>query len=333
MTDERNENERQPAEYDDDRLLAFALGLDEDPELLEAAAVDATLAARLEAVRADVDQIGARVSAVVPQPGDRYTDLSDERWSALEEFFDVPPAATPRRRRRWWQVVAPVAAVLVVALIVGIVAVQNGGQLATSDSGSGVARSEAEGGAAQPFGESATKSTGADQTATGKPSLSERFADQLDRFAVVVLARAREVSGALQKFVVLRIFKGTAPRVVELVVDDVPADRGRLHVLMLEPTAPPEPAGADTDTGSPWPFSESPAPGAEPSVPGAESPWPATESPWPDDVLSPEPIPSLAAGGGPGEPLAVSYTYKGEPVMVRELAAGTDPASVDLRIP
>ena len=71
-------------------------------------------------------------------------------------------------------------------------------------------------------------------------------------------------------------------------------------------------------TESPWPL--------------AESPLPVTESPWPETV-SPEPIPSLAAAEGPGEPLAVSYMYEGEPTMVREFPAGTDPGTVSLSIP
>lgn len=329
MTDERDDNQMRPGVYDDDRLLACALGLEEDPELLAAAAADAALAARLQAMRADVARIEAQVSAAVPEPDATYTDLSGERWSGLREFFEAPPTAAPRRKRSWWQVVAPVAAVLVIAVVVGIVAVQNGTQSATSESGGAeVARTEDGGtgsGSAQSFGEGITKSTGTDETTTSPPTFRERFADQLDRFAVVVLARAREVSGVVQKFAVLRIFKGRAPRTVELVVNDDPADRGRLHLLMLDPTAsaqPVEPSPAQTA----WPLTGSP-------VPGTESPLPGEESPWPDESLSPEPIPTLAAADGPGEPLAVSYTYNGEPTMVREFAAGTDPQTVSLRIP
>ena len=59
---------------------------------------------------------------------------------------------------------------------------------------------------------------------------------------------------------------------------------------------------------------------------------PAPESPLPETV-SPEPIPSLAAVGVPGEQLAVSYMYDGEPTVIRELAAGTDPSSVDITLP
>jgi hypothetical protein len=321
MTDERNENV-QPGVYDDDRLLACALGLEDDPGLLATAATDTALAARLAAMRADVAHIGAQVSAAVPEPGESYTDLSGERWTGLTEFFEPPAATTtPRRRRRWWQVVAPVAAILVVALVVGIVAVQNGAQMnATSDSGSAEVARSSDGAGGAAFGESVTKTQGTDQTTTSAPAtLRERFADQLDRFAVVVLARAREVSGAVQKFAVLRIFKGQAPKVVELAVGDEPADRGRLHLLMLDPTTQPEVTeDASASTESPWPLTE--------------SPLPVTESPWPETV-SPEPIPSLAAAEGPGEPLAVSYMYEGEPTMVREFPAGTDPGAVSLSIP
>jgi hypothetical protein len=326
MTDERD-NRMQPDLYDDDRLLACALGLEEDAELLAAAAVDAGLGARLEAMRADVAAIGAQVSAAVPEPEESYTDLSGDRWGGLKEYFDVPPeAAKPRGERRWWRVLAPVAALVVLALVVGIVAV-NGGLGGSTGSSSGSSASVAQSGEdtavpAQSFsGTGVTK--GGD--AAGKATLGERFSDELNRFAVVVLARAQQVSGAVQRFAVLRIFKGSAPKVVELAVNGQPTDAGRLHLLMLDPTAPPE----ATDE-SPWPL-ESPAPGGGSPLPETVSPVPA-ESPLPA-IVSPEPIPSLASANGPGQELAVSYTYQGEPTVIRELAPGTDPSSVAITIP
>jgi hypothetical protein len=293
MTDERAENGMQPGGFDDDRLLTLALGLDEDPELLAAAGDDAELAGRLEAMRADVALIGAQVSAAVPTPDEGYTDLSGERWSGLKEFFQPPATvAKPRRERRWWRVVAPVMALLVLALVVGVVAVNRSGMSSSTTSGSAeVARSAADDGAPQPGATAQDYSAGATASTT-----RERIADQLDRFAVIVLARARQATGALQRFAVLRIFKGDAPQMVELEVDDKPADEGRLHLLMLDPVAT-----TDAESGSP------------------------------------EPVPSLGtakdAQGLPGKPLTVAYTYGGEPTMVRELDAGTDPASVSLPIP
>jgi hypothetical protein len=324
MTDERD-NGMQPDLYDDDRLLAFALGLDEDPELLAAAAADAELGARLAAVRADVAAIGAQVSAAVPEPEESYTDLSGDRWSGLQEYFDAPAEARPRSERRWWRVLAPVAALVVLALVVGIVAV-NGGRLGDSGnatSGS-VARSADGAAPAQSF--SGTGASKGGEVDSSQKTIRERFRDELDRFATVVLARARQASGAVQRFAVLRIFKGSAPKMVELAVNGQPTDAGRLHLLMLDPTAPPEVAEE-----TPWPLTESPAPGSESPLPATVSPAPS-ESPLPD-IVSPEPIPSLAAADGPGEELAVSYTYRGEPTVIREFAAGTEPSMVDITIP
>jgi len=316
MTDERTGYGDRPADgFDDDRLLACALGLDDDPELLQAAAADADLGARLAAMRADVDVIGAQVRAAVPEPDESYVHLSGERWSGLKEYLEVPAsAAAPLRGRRWWRVVAPVAALAVLALAVGVVAVDQGGRSASSDSSAEVARTATDtndsftgqsestdsgGEAAAPATiPGATTTPGAAATPpmdTAPRTAAQRLAEQLDRFAVVVLARARQATGALQRFAVLRIFKGDAPQVVELEVDEQPADEGRLHLLMLDPTS----------TG--------------------------------DEALqSPEPIPSLTRIEGDvafGQALAVTYTYHGEPTMVREFAAGTDPALVSLPIP
>ena len=303
MSDERSENEMRPGGgFDDDRLLALALGLDDDPELLAAAERDAELAGRLAAMRADVGSVGAQVDAAVPAPDDEYADLSAERWSGLKRYLESPAsAAKPRRERRWWRVVAPVTALAVLAVVVGIVAVNQGGHSETSGSSAEVARSSSDAarpGTAEGFGTDAGTDTGAGVvtgTVAAPATAIERLAAQLDRFAIVVLARAREVTGVLQRFAVVRIFKGEAPQVVKLEVDDRPADRGRLHLLMLDPTA-----GVDEQSGSPEP------------VPS---------------------LPTIKSDAGLGEPLAVSYTYNGEATMVREFAAGTDPDTVSLPIP
>ncbi|MGE5228781.1 MAG: hypothetical protein ACM3MJ_03570 [Deltaproteobacteria bacterium] len=315
MTDERTEYGTHPAGgFDDDRLLALALGLDDDAELLQAAEADADLGARLAAMRADVDRIGAQVRAAVPEPDASYTDLSGQRWGGLGEYLEIPAtAAAPRRGRRWWRVVAPVAAIAVLALVAGIVALDQGGQSLTTGSSAEVARTatdaddsftgqtesttsggEAAAPATTPGTATAPGAVASPPVDTAPRTVAQRLADQLDRFAVVVLAKARQATGALQRFAVLRVFKGDAPQVVELEVDDQPADAGRLHLLMLDPMTA-----------------------------GYEAPQ------------SPEPLPALTTGGDVafGRALAVTYTYHGEPTMVREFAAGTDPDLVSLPIP
>ncbi len=287
MTDERTEGRMRAGVFDDDRLLACALGLDDDPELLAAAEGDVALAARLAAMRTDVAIVGAQISASVPAPDDTYADLAGDRWSGLKEFLEPPAsAAKPRRHGRWWRVAAPLTALLALALVVGIVAVDRGSQSqVTGDQAATTAE----------LGSSDAAEPSADRAA-GFTSATEQFVDQLDRFAVVVLARARAASGAVQRFAVVRIFKGEAPNVVELAIGGQPADQGRLHLLMLDPVA----------TGG-------------------------------EELASPQPVETQSTtksvDGAPGQTLDVVYTYNGEPTMVLEFAAGTDPAEVSIPLP
>jgi hypothetical protein len=293
MTDEREQSGgTQPGRYDDDRLLACALGLEDDPDLVASAEADTQLGARLAAMRADVDAVGAQVRAAVPAPEESYTDLSGDRWGGLSEFFQAP-AQKPRRERRRWRVLAPVTAVLVLAVVAGIVAVNQGAQMTAGDSDGGMEAARSADGA--PLTGQSLESDEASSSEAMPQTAAQRLAEQLDHFAIVVLAQARAATGALQRFAVVRIFKGDAPQVVELDVDDDPAREGRLHLLMLDPV--PSDAG---------------------------------------EYFSPEPIPSLVVTKGDlgyGEPLSVSYTYEGEPTMVHEFDAGTDPNTISLPLP
>jgi len=297
MTDERNDNEGRPGVYDDDRLLACALGLDDDPGLLAAAEEDAALAARLAAMRGDVAAVEKQVAAAVPAPDEGYADLTGDRWSGLREYLEpAASAAKPRHARRWWRVVAPVAAVLVLAVVAGTMALNQGGRSVMQDSAAEGSRSATD--TTEFSGQKSTEDGGGGGVSSAEQppqTAAQRVAAELDRFAVVVLARARQATGAIQRFAVLRVFKGAAPQMVELEVGDQPAVQGRLHLLMLDP------------------------------LPVAAEP-----------LGSPEPIPSPAATGGDvglGEPLAVSYTYDGEHTMVRGFAVGTDPDTVTLPLP
>ncbi len=281
MTDDLTQySQPQPGVYDDDRLLACALGLDEDPELLEAAAGDAALAGRLAALRSDVAAIERRVGDAVPAPDDGYADLGGERWTGLHEYFEPPHAAGSRgRASRWLRVAVPLAAVVVVALAVGLVAVNRGdGPMSLNGS------------VPSAVTESSTVGSG---DAAARVNDPVTFTDQLDAFAVVVLAKARAASGAVQRFAVVRVFKGKAPEMLELNVGERPADRGRLHLLLLQPLAviDAEGFGAQQSQGS------------------------AT---------------TKGIAGGPGHALQVVYTYNGEPAVARELPRGTDPQSVAL---
>ncbi len=110
MTDTPDKN---ATRFDEDRLLAFALGLEDDAELQAALAVDEELRRRLEALQADLGDVGGGLERLVPAPDDTYADPA-ARWGELRPFFATAPARRraalararagprrdPRRRRR-----------------------------------------------------------------------------------------------------------------------------------------------------------------------------------------------------------------------------------------
>lgn len=275
MTDDPRTDGATPGVFDDDRLLALALGLDDDPELGVAAAGDDVLRRRLETMRGEVAGVAAQVRAAVPAPDEAYADPAAPRWSGLREFFaaETPrPARARGRASRWLRVLAPAAAVIV-ALVVGITVLERQGGGSTSLQ-SGKAASEA----AAP----AASGRAADDALS--------FADQVDQFALVVLARAGAAQGAVQRFTVVRVLKGTAPDVLRLRIADGAAPTGKLHLLLLRPLANV---------------------GIEALAVGG----PSTTKSGLDDY-------------GAGKPVA--YSYHGALAMARELPPGTDPDTVTL---
>jgi hypothetical protein len=276
--------------FDDERLLAYAMGLDDDPGLAAAAANDGDLRRRLEALRAEAGAVGDAVRAAVPAPDDSYTDLGDPRWARLSEHFE-PPAAPARasragsrgRSRLWLRVLAPAAAVAL-ALAVGVAALQRDGWLVDRETATDQAlETETSGGV-----------TGA-ESAPGDAAKGDAdgLASPLDGFAVVALARAGAPSGDSQAFEVLRVLRGTAPDAVRLQLVDDAAVAGTLHLLCLDPPADLGRRALDEAVAAPPMF-------------GGEADEPA-------------------ATGGP-----MVYRYDGRPAVALPLPPGTDPAGVRL---
>lgn len=237
MSDRRGKDGRNLGPYDEDRLLDYAMGLEGDPELEAAAAVDEVLRLRLERMRTQMDEIGAQVDRAVPRPDDLYGDLGDPRWAALRDQLDEPPAdATTQRpfiepRRRWLRVLAPVAAVIV-ALVVGVSVLENQTGLLTSQ------------------GDGAGQEMVAPALSTGDKSEDVRAAGAgAEGYAVVLVARARPAQDGYQRFDVVRTLRGEAPASVRLRVAAQPAESGRLHILYLSAVA--EPAATDGDSPLP----------------------------------------------------------------------------------
>lgn len=201
--------------FDDDRLLAFALGLEDDAELEQALAASWGLRERLERVRADLGVIERGVQAAVPPAAEAWADLSAPRWNRLRPYLRAEQPA--RRRFAGRRLLAPAAATILVAAVALGVVLSHGGQ-AVFQSGGGASKQRTE--------------------TNGYPPLvgAEDVAGSAAAFRVVVVARAAAVQGDSQAYDVLRVLKGEAPKSLKLTTEvggELAA--GSLAVLYLEP--------------------------------------------------------------------------------------------------
>ena len=203
MTDDPHTEDAPFVELDD-RLLAYVMGLQDDPEL-EAAATDYVLRRRLEALRAEVAQVAEQVSRAVPEPDGTYTDISQPQWAALRphleaEVRDVRPQARPKGGAwRGLRVLAPVAAVIV-AVAVGVSVLDRQGTSLFNRQGD---KATAELAPARSGGDAASTESFIDRQAAAD-------------FGVVLIARARAAHDGFQRFDVVRVLRGAAPAQLRL---------------------------------------------------------------------------------------------------------------------
>jgi hypothetical protein len=246
--DEQNEMSGTPPNerFDDDRILAYALQLEDDAELEQALATDAALRERLQSVRADIGGVEDQVRAAVPAPEDSWADLSAARWDGLRPYVATQPA--PRRRRFGLRVLAPAVGVAAAAaLAIGIALSQTGG-LGGSSGSTGSTPTSA-------FGEITSSAKSAPASSGGAASLAADAA----AYQTVVVARAGAVTNGAQDFAVVRTLKGSVGHDVKLQVEvDGALNEGSLALLFLAP--------ADTLAA---PAAEQPVPG--PSASATES--------------------------------------------------------------
>lgn len=244
----RSPNDRR---QDDERLLAYVLGIEKDPELAAAAERDEALRGRIQTLRADLGRVAADVAATVPETPPDYTDLATARWQRLREAIaeepasaTEPPAAaaqgrdTRGRRRgawRWMRVLAPAAAVLAL-LVVGVSVLQESRQLSATEQQANGAYDKALG-AAESGPSSPARTTPA-------PSATAESADAW--FDTVVVARPLAARDNAQAFDVLRTLRGSAGAIVRLHVVTSAADPGRLYAVFLRTLPVSDEAEAST---------------------------------------------------------------------------------------
>ena len=229
--------------FDDDRLLAYALGLGDDPELEAAAREDDALRDRIAAMRGDVDAVAAGLDRVVPAPPDDYADLGEARWGELRESVTAP--AAPRRRPAWLRVLAPAAAIALV-LVAGVVGLQRLGD----GEGNEAATTSADDKAVESYDRQKTSAgqgeAGPTTDGLAAPTPAAAAADP--GYETVVVAVAAPPAAGRQDFYVRRVVFGEAGPLITLEIDEQALVAHALAILYLTPTgdetgasAPPKP--------------------------------------------------------------------------------------------
>ncbi len=232
-------SDSQRAAFDDDRLLDYALGLDDDPELAAALSHSARLRERLADLKSDLAAIETELRRGFPPIDDSYTDLGSSRWPRLRHSLGQPEAVRRRPLRGRRLTAALVAAALALALAIGLATIltrnpgssSNAGASASS-AGKSAVRSPASslaGGAAQPAAAGVSAGVAATQAAA---------------YHDVAVVRAGPLRGAGQGFTVVRTLKGRPPASFSLVLQAISnaPQSGSLAVAYLRPLTTTAPA-------------------------------------------------------------------------------------------
>jgi hypothetical protein len=240
------------AAFDDDRLLDYALGLEDDPELAAALSSSARLRERLADLKADLAAIETELRHAIPELDDSYADPSAARWSRLRRSVgggDREVASRrPLRRRRL--AASLLAAALALALVIGVVSILPRSRSASSSSTSAPRRESLHASAnSAASGQSSTvagtrapvPSSGAAGVVGASAGVSSVTALHAAEFRDVAVVRAGALIGADQSFSVVRALKGKPPASFSLTLRSTagaPAT-GALAIAYLRPLSTP----------------------------------------------------------------------------------------------
>ncbi len=246
-------HDNQRAAFDDDRLLDYALGIEDDPELTAALAHSTGLRERLADLKSDLSAIEDELRRTIPPVDDAYLEPSPDHWPRLARFMvhdDV--RRRPRRGRRLTAGFA--AAALVLAVIVGLVSILPRN---VSSPNSGLAAKGGE-------GLSAAGAPAANGQTPATAPAAPVVAAYADGFRTVAVVRAGRVTNGRQSFTLVRALKGAIAARFTLSVSPAtkPASAGSLQIAYLDPlttsagrTITGQVYGAGTPTGAASPAS------------------------------------------------------------------------------
>ncbi len=232
-------HDSQRAAFDDDRLLDYALGLEDDPELAAALSRSARLRERLADLKSDLAAIETELRRAIPPVDASYAEPDASRWSRLRRSFGEGEVARrrPLRGRR-----------LATSLVAAALAAGDrdrsrrrpaaGGRRPPASSGSS---KNAE--AAQPR-RSAGRGRGSELGGARARRRAARSAGgavalKAAAYRDVAVVRAGPLRGAGQSFTVMRVLKGNPPASFSLVLNSIgsaPLD-GSLAIAYLHPVA------------------------------------------------------------------------------------------------
>jgi hypothetical protein len=248
---DRNDNQR--AAFDDDRLLDYALGIEDDPELAVALSSSARLRERLADLKSDLAAIETELHRTVPPIDESYADPgAAARWPRLQRSFGDGGTVRRRPRRGRRLTVALAAAALALAIVIGVVAVLPRGQSSSNTTSGAAGKSAA---AAQVPGAAPGAQSGESATLPGATSASGAanstnaasrgslasgvVALEAGAYRDVAVVRAGPVTGAQQSFTVVRALKGDPPASFSLVLDAAGSAplTGSLAIAYLRPLA------------------------------------------------------------------------------------------------
>ncbi|HMK92187.1 MAG TPA: hypothetical protein VK576_04245, partial [Thermoleophilia bacterium] len=230
------------AAFDDDRLLDYVLGLEDDPELAAALAASAPLRERLADLKADLAAIESELREAIPAIDDSYAAPGSGRWPRLQRFFGGETARRrPLQGRRLAATLA--AAAVLVALLIGFVSVlpriRTGSPGSSSGSASGLR--------APALGASGATEKSNDHATTGVASVPSpaavggtvAIAGLAGRYRDIAVVRAGTAAASRQPFTVARVLKGAPPARFTLTVGPsrVTAVPGSLQLVFLRPVA------------------------------------------------------------------------------------------------
>ena len=295
----REPDRRDAADGLEDRMLALAMGLGDDPELRAQLDASPELRARFQKLQDEIAAVEDGVLRAVPEEPAGWADLADERWSALRPYISTgqdraDPRATGRGKASWWrrwQALAPAAVAVVIGAVVLGVVLNGDGLQSFGGSGGGSAATD----------KAAESEDGLSTAAQPSASNGALAIEGASAYDTVVVARAGTADGGSQTFAVERTLKGSAPGTVRLETEvGGQVAGGSLAVLFLDPR----------DDTSPCP------------TPQVQGDGGATAA---------APSPSTAAGAGDGRASADLYLYDGRCAAVVTLPQGVTAGDVQIQ--